>query len=114
MAYEYTRHTSSPALSAGGLDSPDLAQAKRILDNLKATGFRFERTAPGEDGPLLGLRETGRWVDTVYIEGFSCGCMAWRQRRSLFIIPGEGVIERRVSGGALTVLGEVATWEADS
>jgi hypothetical protein len=101
-------------MSTDGPDSPDLAQAKRLLDNLKAAGFQFERTAPGEDAPLRGHRVTGRWVDTVHIEGFSHDCMAWRQRRSLLIVPGEGVVERRVSGGALTVLGEVVTWETDS
>lgn len=92
-------------------DSPDLVAAMRILDGLKAAGFRFERMAPGEDGPLLGRRVTERWVDHVYIEGFSRDCMAWRQRRSPLIVPGAGVAERRVSGGALSVLGEVATWE---
>lgn len=95
-------------------DSPDLAQTKRLLDDLKAAGFHFVRTAPGEDGPLRGHRVTERWEDTVHIEGFSHDCMAWRQRRSLLIVPGEGVVERRVTGGALTVLAEVANWETDS
>ncbi|MCA1706930.1 MAG: hypothetical protein LC808_28170 [Actinobacteria bacterium] len=95
-------------------DSPDLAQAKQLLDKLKEAGFRFKRTAPGEDGPLLGLRASGQWVDTVYFEGFSSDCMAWRQRRSLLIVPGGSVIERQVSGGALAVLGEVVTWKKDS
>jgi hypothetical protein len=95
-------------------DSPDLAQAKRLLDDLKAAGFHFVRTAPGEDGPLQGHRVTGRWADTVHIEGFSHNCRAWRQRRSVLLIPGEGAAERRISGSALTVLGEVMTWETDS
>jgi hypothetical protein len=35
-------------------DSPELAAAKRLLDEAKDQGFRFERLAPGEDGPLRG------------------------------------------------------------
>lgn len=101
-------------MSDHGPESPDLAAAKRLVDDLKAAGFRFERTAPGVDSPLLGHRVSGRWVDTIYIEGFSRDCMAWRQRRSLLVVPGEGIVDRRVSGGALSVLGEVTTWETDS
>lgn len=101
-------------MSTGSPDSLDLAQAKRLLDSLKVAGFRFQRTGPGEDGPPLGLRTTERWVDAVHIEGFSCDCTAWPQRRSLLIVPGAGVIEREISGGALAVLGEVVTWDADS
>lgn len=92
-------------------DPPDLAQAKRLLDDLKGRGFQFERTAPGQDGPLLGRRVSDRWVDTIQIEGFSRDCVAWRERRSALIVPGGAARDRRVSGGALTVLGEVATWE---
>jgi hypothetical protein len=39
-------------------DSPDLAAAKRLLDAAKDQGFRFQRIAPGPDGPLRGVRET--------------------------------------------------------
>lgn len=91
-------------------DSPVVVQAKEFLDRLRTGGFEFHRTAPGVDGPLMGRRMTENWVDFVYIEGFSHDCMAWRQRRSPLIVPGEGLVERRVVGGAVTVLGEVVSW----
>lgn len=40
-------------------DSPDVTAAKRLLDLAKDRGFAFARVAPGEDGPLQGVRETG-------------------------------------------------------
>ena len=94
-------------------DSPDVARAKRLVDDLKMRGFRFERTAPGADGPLRGQRVTDRWVDTVYIEGFSYGCMAWRQRRSSLIVAGRGLEQGRIAGSALTVLSEALTWKTE-
>jgi len=92
-------------------DSPDLVIAMRLLDHAKLGGFRFWRSAPGEDGPLVGNRVTGDWVDAIHIEGFSRDCFAWRKRTSSLIVPGEGLVERRVHGSALTVLKEVLTWE---
>ncbi|MGH3927865.1 MAG: hypothetical protein ACRDTT_34220, partial [Pseudonocardiaceae bacterium] len=85
-------------------DSPDLVIAMRLLDHLKLHGFQFLRSAPGEDGPLVGHRVAGDYADTIYIEGFSHDCFAWRQRTSSLIVPGDGLVERRVDGGALTVL----------
>jgi hypothetical protein len=85
--------------------------AKRLLDHLKARGFQFQRAGPGEDGPLVGNRVSGDWVDLIHIEGFSSGCFAWRERTSSLIVPGEGLVERRVHGHALTVLNDVLTWE---
>jgi len=49
-------------------------------------------------------------VDLIHIEGFSWDCFAWRQRASSLIVPGEGLVEHRVHGSALTVLNEVLTW----
>ncbi|MGQ0773683.1 MAG: hypothetical protein ACT4NY_04555 [Pseudonocardiales bacterium] len=95
-------------------DSPDLVIAMRLLDHLKLRGFQFRRSAPGEDGPLVGHRVTGDWVDTIGIVGFSRDCFASRQRVSLLIVPGDGLVERRVDGNALTVLNEVLTWETGS
>lgn len=95
-------------------DSPTVTTAKQLLDNLKARGFRFQRTAPGIDGPLLGNRVTAQWVDTIYIEGFSSDCFAWRQRRSSLIVPGQGLMDRQVTGGALDVLSEVLSWNIDN
>ncbi len=92
-------------------DSPDLVIAMRLLDHLKLRGFQFRRSAPGEDGPLVGNRVTDDWVDEIHIEGFSRDCSAWRKRTSSLIVPGEGLVERRVNGSALTVLNEVLTWE---
>lgn len=92
-------------------DSPDLVIAMRLLDHAKVCGFQFRRVAPGEDGLLVGNRVTGDWVGAIHIEGFSRGCFAWRKRTSSLIVPGEGLVERRVHGNALTVLYEVLTWE---
>jgi hypothetical protein len=92
-------------------DSPDLVIAKRLLDHLKLHGFQFQRAAPGEDGPLVGKRVSGDWLDLIHIEGFSRDCFAWRKRTSSLIVPGEALVERRVHGPALTVLNDVLTWE---
>jgi hypothetical protein len=91
--------------------SSDLMIAMRLLDRLKLDGFQFWRAAPGEDGPLVGNRISDDWADAIHIEGFSCDCFAWRKRASSLIVTGEGLVERRVHGSALTVLNEVLTWE---
>lgn len=78
------------------------------------SGFEFRRRASGADGPLVGHRVSGAWVDTIHIEGFSRDCFAFRKRRSSLIIPGDGLIERRIDGNALNVLNEVLTWESRS
>ncbi len=62
-------------------DSPDLAAAKRLLEAAKRHGFAFQRIAPGEDGPLWGVRTSADWVDEIYLGGFSTGCTAARRRR---------------------------------
>lgn len=93
-----------------GTDSPGLERAKQLVDELKTRGFEFARTAPGLDGPLMGRRMGEDWIDFVYIEGFSHDCIAWRQRRSPLIVPGQGLVERRITGGALTVLAEALAW----
>lgn len=92
-------------------ESPDLMMAKLLLDHLKLRGFQFRRTSPGVDGPLVGNRVTDGWVDAIHIEGFSRDCSAWRKRTSSLIVPGEGLVERRVHGDALTVLNEALAWE---
>lgn len=92
-------------------ESADLVIAKLLLDHLKLPGFQFQRASSGVDSPLVGNRATGDWVDAIHIEGFSRGCFAWRKRTSSLIIPGEGLVECRVQGDALTVLNEVLAWE---
>ena len=96
------------------VDSPDLVIAKRLLDYLKLQGFQFQRIAPGEDAPLVGNRVSDEWLDLIHIEGFSRDCFAWRKRRSSLIVPGEGLVEHRTQGHALTVLNDVLTWETGS
>jgi hypothetical protein len=93
-----------------GMDSPDLVIAKQLLDQVKLRGFVFRRLAPGEDGPLMGHRVSGDRVDIIHIAGFSRDCLAVRQRTSSLIVPGNGLVERRVEGSALDVLNEVLTW----
>ncbi|MCA1600097.1 MAG: hypothetical protein LC776_00145 [Acidobacteria bacterium] len=107
-------HDRSCTGSVMGADSPDLARAKQLVDELKAQGFVFGRTAPGPDGPLMGRRMGEEWVDFVYLEGFSRDCLAWRQRRSPLVVPGARVMERRISGGAVAVLAQVRTWGSES
>lgn len=94
-----------------GVDSPDVVIAKRLLDHAKLRGFAFRRAAPGEDGPLVGQRMSGDWVDIVHIAGFSRGCVAVRQRTSSLIVPEGALVERRVEGSALNVLNQILTWE---
>ncbi|MGH4009005.1 MAG: hypothetical protein ACRDTH_12765 [Pseudonocardiaceae bacterium] len=96
-------------------DSPQLAAAKRLLDAAKQAGFTFERIAPGEDGPLRGVRQTPEWLDELYLAGFSRpqSCTAIRRRRSSLVIPGGLPVAERVCGDALTVLHTVVTdWPA--
>ena len=46
-----------------------MAAAKRLLDAAKDQGFRFQRIAPGPDGPLRGVRHTSEFLDEVYLTG---------------------------------------------
>lgn len=92
-------------------DSAEVTIAKRLLDYAKQCGFVFLRAAPGEDGPLVGNRVSGDWVDLIHIEGFSSDCFALRKRTSSLSAPGNSLVERRVTGSALDVLNEVLTWE---
>ncbi|MBV9143868.1 MAG: hypothetical protein JO115_23610 [Pseudonocardiales bacterium] len=95
----------------GTVDSPDVVLAKSLLDQAKLGGFVFRRVASGEDGPLVGHRLRGDWVDVIHLAGFSRDCLAVRQRTSPLIVPGAELIERRVQGSAIEVLTEVLAWE---
>jgi hypothetical protein len=94
------------------VDSPDVVIAKGLLDQAKLRGFEFRRVAPGEDGPLVGHRGSGDRVDIIHLAGFSRDCLAVRQRTSPLIVPGTGLVERRVEGSALDVLTEILAWES--
>lgn len=85
-------------------DSPFLAAAKRLLDQAKADGFHFQRIALGEDGPLLGVRETCEWRDEIYLAEFWHSCSAIRRRCSSLVVPGGLPVAARVEGDAVTVL----------
>jgi hypothetical protein len=91
-------------------DSPDVTAAKRLLDTAKDAGFVFVRIAPGEDGPLRGIRETVNWVDEIYLAGFGDSCSAVRRRRWSLVVLGGLPVAERVSGSALHVLHTVADW----
>jgi hypothetical protein len=93
------------------VDSPDVVIAKRLLDHAKLRGFASRRAAPGADGPLVGKRADGAWVDIIHLAGFSRDCLAVRQPTSSLILLGNGLVDRRVEGSALDVLNEVLTWE---
>lgn len=95
-------------------ESPDLERAKQLIDQLKLSGFRFQRLAPGEDAPLVGHRVSERWLDLIHIEGFSRHCFAWRQQASPLIVPTSGPLRQRVDGTALDVLTEVLSWPAEA
>lgn len=86
------------------MDSPELLAAKRLLDAAKAAGFVFSRIAPGEDGPLVGRRETTGYQDAIYLGGFTDSCSAVQRRRWSLVVPGGLPIAQRINGDALTVL----------
>lgn len=90
-------------------DSSDLVIAKRLLDLARRKGFSFRKSGPGQDDPLIGTRSTGGYEDVIVIGGFSRDCAAVRRRRTRLIVPGDGMVERRVSGGALRVLDTVVS-----
>lgn len=94
-----------------GIDSPGVVIAKQLLDHAKQRGFEFRRIAPGEDGPMVGYRVSGGWIDLIHIAGFSGDCLAWRQRASSLILPEGALAQRRVEGSALDVLHEALAWE---
>ena len=85
-------------------DGAEVTAAKRLLNAAKREGFAFHRVAPGEDGPLFGVRETLTYRDTCYLGGFSTGCSATRTRKSSLVIPSGPLVTARVDGDALTVL----------
>jgi hypothetical protein len=99
------------------VDSSELAAAKRLLDTAKDQGFRFQRIAPGPDGPLRGVRETPEFCDELYLAGFwePRSCTAIRRRRHSLVMPTGLPVTAHVEGDALTVLHTVITdWACPS
>lgn len=90
-------------------DDPELAAAKRLLDRAKDQGFVFQRITPGEDGPLLGVRDSPDYHDKIYLGGFSSDCTATRACKSSLIVPGGLPVTNRVEGEALIVLHTVVS-----
>lgn len=97
--------------AAVNADSPELAAAKQLLDAAKDQGFRFQRIAPGPDGPLRGVRQTPEFLDELYLAGLWTpdSCTAIRRRRCALIVPGGLPVTARVVGDALSVLHTVVT-----
>lgn len=92
-------------------ESPELRAAKALLDAAKDAGFSFQRVAPGEDGLLLGRRETVDWQDEIFLGGFTDSCSAVRRRRWSPVVPGGLPVTERVIGDVITVLHTVlADW----
>ncbi len=80
-------------------DSPGLTAAKRLLDLARTQGFSFERIAPGEDGPLVGRRDSADYKDEIYIGGFSDSCHGTRARKYGLIV-GQLLISGPAAGRA--------------
>jgi hypothetical protein len=59
---------------------------------------------PGEDGPLLGIRDSPEYHDKIYLGDFYSSCTAARARKSSLIVPGGLPVTARVEGEALIVL----------
>jgi hypothetical protein len=53
------------ALRGSCLKARIWAAAKQLLNAAKRHGFAFQRIAPGEDGPLWGVRQSVDWVDEI-------------------------------------------------
>ncbi len=87
-----------------------LVEAMRLRALATARGFRFQRVAPGPDGPLLGVRDTPRWHDRIYLAGFSVDCSATRRHKSRLSLPGGPPGGEQVCGDALSVLGAAVGW----
>lgn len=108
LTHQGDPHQQLPCPAAGmdgmSIDSPELLAAKRLLDAAKVAGFAFCRIAPGEDGPLVGRRDTLGYQDEIYLGGFGDSCSALRRRRWSLVVPGGLPIIERINGDALTVL----------
>jgi hypothetical protein len=88
------------------VDSPEVTAAKRLLDCAKDNGFVFQRLAPGDDGPVRGVRQTPEWLDEIYLGGFwrEGSCHAIRRRRWSVVVPGGLPVAQQISGDAIEVL----------
>ena len=66
-------------------------------------GFTFDNAL--KSGPLVGIRRSEEWVDTIHIEGIDRHCLAWRQRVGSGELP-----VFRIEGDAETVMVEAINW----
>jgi len=98
------RQLAVPRTAPGPQVSPELAAAMRLLDAAKDAGYSFTRLAPGEDGPLYGVRDGVEYCDRIYLAGFGADCHAIRSRRYSLVVPGGAPVTERVAGDALSVL----------
>lgn len=67
-------------------------------------GFHFDDAPAAEGGPLVGIRHTKQWIDTIHLEGLTRNCAAWRQQ------PGQGSLVCRIEGDATTVMAAALNW----
>lgn len=92
-------------------EAPDyLTISMRLLDHAKRKGFYFRRAMPTVDAPLVGVRYRPNWTEVVRIDGWRENCSAWKQPNRLVLAAPPAGAEDYVSGSALHVLNQVATW----
>lgn len=68
-------------------------------------GFHFDYAPAQDGGPLVGIRHTEEWIDTIHLEGIQTHCLAWRTRPD-----GNGPPECHVQGSAATVMAAALSW----
>lgn len=81
----------------------------RLIPRTRASfGQRYGTGAcrPGDDAPVIGVRESLGWIDEIVLAGFwrADSCIAVRRQRYSLVVPGEPAVTERVIGDALTVL----------
>lgn len=75
-----------------------------LLDHCALRGFDFTHAVRG--GPLVGIRRSQEWVDTIHIV-IDGDCLGWRHKAGTDSPP-----ESEVCGSAETVMVTVINWGA--